>query len=337
MMPALIDASTAGPATQVANAVRSGLATDLKRDWGIFILALVVIVAKKLAHHRKRRGRRRRDYQSRASFNRRFPRARVTVQPAYKTTRGTKLTPQTSLPSSTLTGSAPSIPSSTLTGPTPIGTAGFSSQQVFERWSRNGADSQPVRAWATGAEGERIVAGILDPLVRTDLRVIHDRQIPHFGGNIDHIVVGPSGVFVIDAKNYTDAKIITRRREDEMRLYVNGRDRTPLVEQLLQQTKAVRGALLKVPSGASVPIFPVLCFVGQTRAPWPSFEILGALVGSAAMLAEYVQRPGPCDAYWVQKFTDAIVFGCSSSQVTSCSHGDDVVCVMGPVDTVAFS
>jgi hypothetical protein len=67
--------------------------------------------------------------------------------------------------------------------------------------------------------------------------------------------------------------------------------------------------LLRAEPDASVPIFPVLCFVGQTRVPWPSFEICGALVGSAAMLAEYVQRPGPCDAYWVQRFTDAIVFG----------------------------
>jgi hypothetical protein len=290
VLPVLIGASTADPTSQVANAVRSGLATDLKRFWWIFTVALFVILFEKLSYQRKRRRPRPRSYQSRATTSRLIPRQGVVRQRSYRT-------PPTS------------PPRSTLAGPEPIGMAGFSAQQVFERWSRNGADSRSVRAWATGAEGERIVAGVLDPLVRSDLRVVHDRQIPNFGGNIDHIVVGPSGVFVIDAKNYTGAKVVARRRGNELRLYVNGRDRTPLAEQLLQQVEAVRGALIKAPSGASIPIFPVLCFVGGAPAPWPSFEILGVLVGPAAMLAEYVQRPGPCDAYWVQKFTDAIVFG----------------------------
>ncbi len=35
------------------------------------------------------------------------------------------------------------------------------------------------------------------------LGVLHDRRIPGSKANIDHIVVGPAGVFAIDTKRYT--------------------------------------------------------------------------------------------------------------------------------------
>ena len=44
-----------------------------------------------------------------------------------------------------------------------------------------------------------------------DVWTLHDRRVPGTRGNIDHIVVGPAGVFVIDAKNY-QGKIEVRNR-----------------------------------------------------------------------------------------------------------------------------
>jgi hypothetical protein len=301
----LIGAATSAPTSQVANAVRSGLAMDLKHDWWIFLLALIVIATEKLGLLKKGRRRRR---TARQSPNRRVARPLVARQPVHPEPRGAASTPGHSIPFFTSPAPESSLP--TLTPVlAPIGTAGQSAQQVFERWSRNGADSQAVRAWAVGAEGERIVAGILDPLVREDLRVINDLQIPDYGGNIDHIVVGPRGVFVIDTKHYTDARVQAQPRDGQMRLFVNGRDRTRLVEQLGNQAEAVRAALRHASFGKSVPIFPVLCFVGGQGTSWSPFEIIGAHVSPATLLAEYVQQPGPCDVYWVQKYIDAILFG----------------------------
>jgi hypothetical protein len=50
-----------------------------------------------------------------------------------------------------------------------------------------------------GAVGEAIVGYVLENFP-DDFRIIHDLATPH--GNIDHVVIGPTGVYVIDAKNW---------------------------------------------------------------------------------------------------------------------------------------
>jgi len=64
------------------------------------------------------------------------------------------------------------------------------------------------------------------------MSVLHDRRIPGARANVDHIVVAPWGVFVIDAKNYK-GRVEKRDRggffSTDYRLYVGGRDKTALV------------------------------------------------------------------------------------------------------------
>lgn len=50
-----------------------------------------------------------------------------------------------------------------------------------------------------GATGEAIVGYILDNFP-DDFRVIHDLSTPY--GNVDHIVIGPTGAYIIDTKNW---------------------------------------------------------------------------------------------------------------------------------------
>jgi hypothetical protein len=50
-----------------------------------------------------------------------------------------------------------------------------------------------------GAEGERKAERALKPLERAGWRVFHDVQTGY--GNYDHIVVGPTGVYLIESKN----------------------------------------------------------------------------------------------------------------------------------------
>jgi hypothetical protein len=45
-------------------------------------------------------------------------------------------------------------------------------------------------------------ARLLEPLVQAGWGVSHDLRVPGSKAHIDHIVIGPPGVFVIDAKNY---------------------------------------------------------------------------------------------------------------------------------------
>lgn len=153
-------------------------------------------------------------------------------------------------------------------------------------------ESQPTGAWKVGAEGERRVAEVLAET--SGIEVLHDRLVPGSRANIDHIVVGPSGVFVIDAKKYT-GKIEVRNvggvfRPDE-RLYVNGRDRTKVVEGVLGQIDVVRAVLGE--GFADVEIRGVLCFVGcEWGWPMRMKHIKGVTALWPKALPEHVSIPG---------------------------------------------
>ncbi|TSC32945.1 NERD domain-containing protein [Corallococcus sp. Z5C101001] len=56
------------------------------------------------------------------------------------------------------------------------------------------------RAWGRGAEGEERVGQLLEPLRPRGWFIQHDVKIGRTGANVDHLVVGPPGVYVINTK-----------------------------------------------------------------------------------------------------------------------------------------
>lgn len=65
------------------------------------------------------------------------------------------------------------------------------------------------RAWRIGADGEEKVAVRLAKLARRDprWRFLHAVPVGERGSDIDHLVIGPPGVFTLNAKNHPGAKI----------------------------------------------------------------------------------------------------------------------------------
>ena len=57
------------------------------------------------------------------------------------------------------------------------------------------------RNWGKGILGEEMVVETLTPLDNSYV-LINDVLLPEGKGNIDHILVGPTGIFVIETKNY---------------------------------------------------------------------------------------------------------------------------------------
>jgi hypothetical protein len=70
-------------------------------------------------------------------------------------------------------------------------------------WRLRFRHSAQVTAWRRGAAGERRTARLLDRLVRDGYVIFHDLAIPGSPANLDHLVIGPSGVFVIDSKQWS--------------------------------------------------------------------------------------------------------------------------------------
>jgi Nuclease-related domain len=70
-------------------------------------------------------------------------------------------------------------------------------------WRLRFRPSEQARTWQRGAHGERRTARLLDRLTRDGFVVFHDLAVPDSPANVDHLVIGPTGVFVIDSKQWT--------------------------------------------------------------------------------------------------------------------------------------
>jgi hypothetical protein len=70
-------------------------------------------------------------------------------------------------------------------------------------WRLRFHPSEQARTWQRGAHGERRTARLLDRLPCEGYVVFHDLAVPDSPANIDHLVIGPTGVFVIDSKQWT--------------------------------------------------------------------------------------------------------------------------------------
>ncbi len=155
-------------------------------------------------------------------------------------------------------------------------------------------DPQTTRAWREGAAGEERVARRLEERLEGQAVLLHDRRVPGTRGNIDHLVIAASGVWIVDAKRYK-GKVEKRDKggwfRTDLHLYVGGRDQTKLVEKMQWQHDAVRAAL----GSDEVPLHLALTFVD---AEWPLFfakplRFDDVWVSWPAKLADLIAEPGP--------------------------------------------
>lgn len=199
--------------------------------------------------------------------------------------------------------------------------AGSSAQREYARRSQNREDrvrarhprlgglllalfEEPssTRVWAQGAAGERAVAAKLAELEGTHVVALHDRKMRRADGrstraNIDHLAVTATGVWVVDAKTHKGALEVRRSgglfSPRVERLFINGRDKTILLDGLANQVEAVRLSLLAV--DADLPVHGALCFVG-TELPWFGESIGGVPLVGRRGLAKLLKKDGPLTA-----------------------------------------
>jgi Nuclease-related domain len=175
-------------------------------------------------------------------------------------------------------------------------------ERIRARWGRLAGlvlalseDPLSTRVWERGSVGESKLAAVLGKIDREDVIFLHDRAVPPTRRNIDHIVVAPSGVYVVDAKRYKgrvevrDMSGLFSRADP--RLFVGGRDQSKLADGIGWQVTAVRAALGE---RHDVPVTPVLCFIG---AEWPllggPYQFAGVRTEAERSVRKLVTQPGP--------------------------------------------
>jgi hypothetical protein len=152
---------------------------------------------------------------------------------------------------------------------------------------------QHERAFQQGELGERAVAVSLEKRTAAGpATILHNRRMPGGRGDIDHLAIAPTGVFVIDAKAH-DAKVrVANPLFGQPRLLIAGRNRTRLIDGLERQVAAVRAALLA--SGyPGVPVQGVLCFVNADLPLLGTTRIRGHLVLYPKAVAKRLNASGP--------------------------------------------
>lgn len=112
------------------------------------------------------------------------------------------------------------------------------------------------RSWDVGAVDERIVADRLSELVAHGWFVLHDMHWPDRPqAHLDHVLVGPGGVVVVDTKNWTGEVSVSGGV-----LWQGRFARTQSVEGALAQCAAVSSVL--APAHRRF-VRPLICLAGQ--------------------------------------------------------------------------
>lgn len=113
-----------------------------------------------------------------------------------------------------------------------------------------------TKAWDAGALGERMVSDKLSELVPRGWYVLHDVHWPgRPKANLDHVLVGPGGVVVVDSKNWTgEVRVVSGV------LWQGRYARTQAVEGALAQCAAVASVL--APQHRRL-VRPLICMAAQ--------------------------------------------------------------------------
>jgi hypothetical protein len=156
-----------------------------------------------------------------------------------------------------------------------------------------GLQDQPSHehSWAEGAKGEEHVAKSLAKYLDDGVRVLHDRRVPDRRANIDHIAVGASGVWVIDAKRYDGKAEIKKPTFGEPKLLIKGRDRSKLSDGLARQVELVQAKLADI--SPEVPIHGALCFVDTDLPMLGALTFKGFPLLYPRRLAKRINAAGP--------------------------------------------
>ena len=119
-----------------------------------------------------------------------------------------------------------------------------------------------------GYRGEQMVADLLAMLEPLGFRVIHGLEFTDESGhkgNIDHTVVGPTGVFAIETKNWEGRMW----KADGERLIHNGVDETGSVLQALAEAKELRRRL----EAGHVPVRWVEALLVSAKSTLPDVRV----------------------------------------------------------------
>lgn len=154
------------------------------------------------------------------------------------------------------------------------------------------------RAWRVGAGGEEHVGARLERLVPLGWRVLHSIPVGENGTDIDHLLIGPGGVFTINTKTHIGKKVWLAERA----LLVSGQKTSYLPKARAEARRA--GRLLEAACGRAVEVAPVL--VIRTGAFGDGIQVKSrphdvTVLDDMAVVRHFKRLPGRLEAREVEE------------------------------------
>ncbi|MEV0146364.1 MULTISPECIES: nuclease-related domain-containing protein [unclassified Nonomuraea] len=143
-----------------------------------------------------------------------------------------------------------------------------------------------VPAWRRASVAERRTEAQLRKLERNGYRTLHARAIPGTEAQIDHLVVGPTGVYAVDSEKWD--KQLPVRVQMGKKLYHGPFDKKARIAEAKMEASAASELISKV-YGREVQVVPSLAIYGPA-VPWKIMTIRGVDVYEGGRARKWITK-----------------------------------------------
>ena len=158
--------------------------------------------------------------------------------------------------------------------------------------------TERVASWASA---EHRMSRLLAPLTHHGYVLLADRALPGTRAHLDHLVIGPSGVIVVDSKNWQHKRVVTGLRG---RIHVGRITGRTAVRTAVFESSIVHEALSRE-LGRDVRVDAVLAVHGARLPSWRSPSVNGIPLIKAIKVRPWIQaRPAELSASEVAEIAE---------------------------------
>lgn len=137
--------------------------------------------------------------------------------------------------------------------------------------------NKEAKAWQAGAVGEGRTQRKLDLLKRYGFITLHDVLLePGKRWNLDHLVIGPAGIFFVDAKNWRGT--ITVRDGKVWRRWYAGSAQGTKTACMDDEVAKVRGMATHASARLGTKVTPVICLAGAKSRHFEGVQVVSGVV-----------------------------------------------------------
>ncbi len=143
-----------------------------------------------------------------------------------------------------------------------------------------------VPAWRRPSVAERRTEAQLRKLERGGYRTLHARAIPNSDAQIDHLVVGPTGVYAVDSEKWD--RRLPVRVQNHRKLFHGPFNQKPRLDEARWEASQASELISKA-LGREIIVVPSLAIYGPA-VPWRILNIRDVDVFSGSLVRKWITK-----------------------------------------------